>query len=66
MSVAAATVQNYENFSNKRSCELLFFCKSTIFFVLRRVCNLFSCHVYKIERCDGQLTILYTRHLTTT
>lgn len=47
MSVATATLQNYENFSNKRSCELLFFCKSTIFFVLRRGCSLFSWQVYE-------------------
>lgn len=36
MSVAIATAQNYENFSNQRSCELLFFAKVRYFCIYKR------------------------------
>ena len=54
MSVAIATAQNYENFSNKRSCELLFLQKYDNFVFLKEVANLFSWLVDKIEKCGEQ------------
>lgn len=50
MSVAIATAQNYENFSNQRSCELLFFCKSTIFlYFYKRLSTFFLDKLMKLK-----------------
>ena len=57
MSVATATAQNYENFSNKRSCELLFFAKVRYFLFLEEIVNFFSWQVPKIERCEEQIEV---------
>ena len=59
MSVATATMQIYENFSNKRSCELLFLQKYDIFCFKKSLLTFFSTSIQDRSRTltkfDGEL-----------
>lgn len=59
MSVATATMQIYENFSNKRSCELLFLQKYDIFCFKKSLLTFFSTSIQDRSRTLTKFDRLY-------